>query len=135
VRTIQAAALAELHSIEWLLGVIRSVGLVPIPDAETTYEGEAEYLNASQQGLIQLPREFARWLLLLAAYRPASYLEIGCFNGASACPRRRPICNASIPDFRPRRIDVWPAFTFCEQVRELLAAALRRWPDFVRLRH
>jgi len=119
VRAIQAAAPAELHSLDWLLGVIRTVGLVPIPDAETTYEGEAEYLNASQQGLIQLPREFARWLLLLAAYRPATYLEIGCFNGASACLAAAYLQRFH-PGFQATTIDVWPAFTFCEQVRELL---------------
>src|SRR5258707_659006 len=84
IRKIQSASLEELRSLEWLLDTIRAVGLVPIPDAEATYEGEGDWLNSSQQGLIQLPREFARWLLLLAQHRPTSYLEIGCFNGASA---------------------------------------------------
>ena len=81
----KAAAEAELTSLDWLVERIREVGLVPIPDAALTYEGEEDYINGSQQGLIQIPREFARWLLLLGEVRPRSYLEIGCFNGASTC--------------------------------------------------
>ena len=65
IRTIRHATLGELGSIEWLVQVIRSVGLVPIPDYEVTFHGEEEYVNASQQGLIQIPREFARYLALL----------------------------------------------------------------------
>ena len=69
IRKIQAASLDELRSLDWLLETIRAVGLVPIPDAEITYEGEGDCLNSSQQGLIQLPREFAQWLLLLRVYQ------------------------------------------------------------------
>ena len=116
---IQAASPAELSSLQWLLDTIRSAGLVPIPDAEATYEGECDWLNSSQQGLIQLPREFARWLLLLAECRPATFLEIGCFNGASAS-----ITAAYLQRFNPAFIattlDVWPAFFFYEKVRGLV---------------
>jgi len=119
VRAIQAATPAELHSFDWLLGIIRSVGLAPIPNAEETYEGEIEHINASLQGLIQLPREFARWLLLLAAYRPATYLEVGCFNGATAC-----LATAYLqrfhPAFQATTIDAMPTFIFYEEVRDLL---------------
>src|SRR5882757_989283 len=84
IRKIQSASLEQLGSLEWLVALIREVGLVPIPEAGATYEGEEDFINASQLGLIQLPREFARYLLLLADHRPASYFEVGCFNGASA---------------------------------------------------
>ncbi len=119
IRKIQAASLDELRSLDWLLDTIRAVGLVPIPDAELTYEGENDWLNSSQQGLIQLPREFARWLLLLAAHRPATYLEIGCFNGASASLAAAYLHRFN-PDFRATTIDVWPAFVFFHEVRELV---------------
>ena len=119
IRKIQAASLDELRSSDWLLDTIRGVGLVPIPDWETTYEGETDWLNSSQQGLIQLPREFARWLLLLAAHRPASYLEIGCFNGASASLAAAYLHRFN-PDFRATTIDVWPTFVFFHEVRELI---------------
>ncbi len=119
IQRIQKASLAELLSADWLLEVIRGVGLVPIPDAEITYEGETDHLNSSQQGLIQLPREFARWLLLLAENRPATYLEIGTFNGATAS-----IAAAYLQRFNPAftatTIDVWPAFVFHREVRDLI---------------
>ena len=119
IRKIHAAPLENLRSIEWLLGTIRAVGLVPIPDADATYEGETDSLNSSQQGLIQLPREFARWLLLLAEHRPATYLEIGCFNGASASLAAAYLQRFN-PAFRATSIDVWPAFVFFHEVRGLV---------------
>ena len=119
IRKIQAASLDELRSAEWLLETIRAVGLVPIPDAEITYEGEDEWLNSSQQGLIQLPREFARWLLLLSEHRPASYLEIGCFNGATASLAAAYLQRFN-PAFSATTIDVWPAFVFHYEVRDLI---------------
>jgi SAM-dependent methyltransferase len=119
IRQIQAAPLDRLTSFDWLLALIRSVGLVPIPDAELTYEGEDEFLNASQQGLIQLPREFARWLQLAAEHRPATYLEIGCFNGATAA-----LATAYLQRFNPAlcatTIDLWPAFVFFSEVHDLI---------------
>jgi len=99
--------------------VIREVGLVPIPEAEATYEGEQDFINASQQGLIQLPREFAHWLLLAAERRPATYLEIGCFNGATAC-----IATAFLQRFNSAfaatTIDLWPTFVFHHLVGDLI---------------
>jgi SAM-dependent methyltransferase len=119
VAEIQRAPLDDLRSVDWLAALIRGVGLVPIPEAAITYEGEEDYLNASQQGLIQLPREFARYLRLLAEHRPASYLEIGCFNGATAS-----LATAYLQRFNPAvqatTIDLWPAFLFYHEVRELI---------------
>ena len=119
IAAIQRAPLADLGSLDWLVATLREVGLVPIPEAEVTYEGEEEHINASQQGLIQLPREFARWLILAGEHRPASYLEVGCFNGATAA-----IAAAYLARFNPAlvatTIDVWPAFLFYEEVRALV---------------
>jgi len=119
IRAIQAASSTELASLDWLVEMIREVGLVPIPEAEATYEGEQDYINASQQGLIQLPREFARWLLLAGERRPATYLEIGCFNGATAC-----IATAYLQRFNSAfaatTIDLWPMFVFHHLVRDLI---------------
>ena len=119
VRRVLAATPAELGSLEWLIATIREVGLVPIPEAALTYEGEEEHLNASQQGVIQLPREFARWLLLAAAHRPARYLEIGCFNGATASLAAAYLSRFH-PAFEALTIDLWPAFLFHREVRELI---------------
>ena len=119
LRRIQAASFDELQSFDWLLEMIREVGLVPVPDAEITYEGEGDCLNSSQQGLIQLPREFARWLLLLAEYRPATYLEIGTFNGATASLAAAYLQRFN-PAFAATTLDVWPAFVFHREVRDLI---------------
>ena len=116
---IQAATLDDLRSLEWLLEMIREVGLVPIPEAAMTYEGEGDCLNPSQQGLIQLPREFARWLLLLSEFQPATYLEIGCFNGASASLAAAYLQRFN-PAFSATTIDVWPVFVFYHEVRDLI---------------
>ncbi|MHA3773209.1 class I SAM-dependent methyltransferase [Verrucomicrobiota bacterium sgz303538] len=119
VRRIQGASLDELSSVDWVADVIREVGLVSIPDAERTYGKDAECLNSSQQGLIQIPQEYARLLVLMGQHKPASYLEIGCFNGASAC-----LATAYLQRFNPAlhavTIDVFPAFVFYPEVRDLL---------------
>jgi SAM-dependent methyltransferase len=119
IRAIKAASGADLRSLDWLAGVLRDVGLVPIPDAEKTYEGETDYINASQQGIIQLPREFARWLLLAGELKPATYLEVGCFNGATASLAAAYLqrCN---PAFQATAIDIWPGFVFHPLVRDLV---------------
>lgn len=116
---LQQASLEELQSVEWLADVIREVGLVPIPEVAATYEGEDDFVNASQQGVIQLPREFARYLILLGEHRPATYLEVGCFNGATAS-----LATAFLQRFNPAlratTIDLWPGFIFYDEVRELI---------------
>lgn len=119
IAKVQTAREEELRSLPWLIDLLREIGLVPIPEAALTYQGEEEWINASQQGLIQLPREFARWLLHAAEQRPATYLEVGCFNGAAAS-----IATAYLqrfnPNFHATTIDLWPAFVFFGEVRGLL---------------
>lgn len=133
VRKIQAAPLDQLRSEDWLAEVIRDVGLVPIPESAITYQGEEDYLNASQQGLIQLPREFAAWLALLGKEKPASYLEIGCFNGATATIAGA-VLRRWVPNARIVTCDVFPAFIFQAEARALVPleyAVSRTSYDFV----
>jgi SAM-dependent methyltransferase len=119
IRNIRKASADDLASLDWLTGMIREVGLVPIPEAGATYEGEEEYINGTQQGLIQLPREFARWLQLLGTHRPSSYLEIGCFNGATACIAAA-VLQRFVPNARVVTCDVFPAFIFHREASELV---------------
>lgn len=119
IHRIRAASETELQSLDWLTDLIREVGLVPIPETETTYEGEENFINASQQGVIQLPREFARCLQLFAARRPASYFEVGCFNGATASLAAAYLQRFN-PAFAATTIDLWPAFLFYSYVRDLI---------------
>lgn len=111
MRSLQQATQEQLASVDWLVGVIREVGLVPIPEAHATYLGEGDYINGTQQGLIQLPYEFARWLVLLGEKKPASYLEIGTFNGATACLASAYL-RRFVPDARVVTCDIFPAFIF-----------------------
>jgi len=118
-RKIGSASVEELRSIDWLIGMIREVGLVPIPEADVTYEGEQDYINGTQQGLIQVPREFACWLTTLGEHRPSSYLEIGCFNGATATIAGAYL-RRFVPDARIVTCDVFPAFVFYDEAREVV---------------
>jgi hypothetical protein len=119
VRQIQAASMAELQSFDWLTQVIREVGLSPIQGGMIAYQGEDEWINGSQQGVVQLPREFARYLMLVAEHRPATYLEIGTFNGATAS-----LAAAYLQRFNPAlqatTIDLWPGFVFYGKIRGLI---------------
>jgi hypothetical protein len=119
VRSILNRPAESLHSLDALVEILRDVGLVPIPEAQVTYEGEEECINGTQQGLIQLPREFARWLLLLGEHRPSSYLEIGCFNGASASLAAAYLHRVA-PGSRLVTCDVFPAFLFHADVAALV---------------
>lgn len=119
VRVIEAASLEQLRSVDWLVGTIREVGLVPIPEADITYEGEQDFINGTEQGLIQIPREFACWLTVLGEHRPSSYLEIGCFNGATATIAGAYL-RRFVPDARVVTCDVFPAFVFYEEARKLV---------------
>lgn len=118
-RAIASASHEQLRSIDWLVGIIREVGLVPIPDAEVTYEGEEDNINGTQQGLIQVPREFASWLTVLGEHKPSSYLEIGCFNGATATIAGAYL-RRFVPDARIVTCDVFPGFVFYEEARQLV---------------
>jgi len=108
-----------LRSIEWLIERIREVGLMPIHGADEVYEGDEDCINGSQQGVIQIPREFARWLLLLGEHGPANYLEVGCFNGATAS-----LATAYLQRFNPAfeavTIDIWPTWLFYSEMRDLI---------------
>ena len=119
VRQIQIASAFELDSPDWLARVIRNVGLVPIPEAERTYGPEIEHLNSSSQGVIQLPCEFAKFLIIVGQQRPASYLEIGTFNGATACIAAA-FLQRCRPDLRAVTVDVYPHFIFQPEIRALL---------------
>lgn len=118
MRQIASAPADALRSLDWLVTLIREVGLVPIPEAASTYVGEEDFINGTQQGLIQLPREFARWLLLLGEHRPASFLEIGCFNGATAALAAAYL-RRFVPEARVATCDLFPAFLFHEEANAL----------------
>jgi hypothetical protein len=119
IHRIRAATEAELLSLDWLTELIREVGLVAIAESVENYEGEEAYINASQQGVIQIPREFARMLQLFAAQRPATYFEVGCYNGATASLATAYLQRFN-PAFQATTIDLWPTFIFYHLVRDLL---------------
>jgi hypothetical protein len=119
IRQFQRAPLANLHDLEWICQVVRSVGLAPLFPPEEIYADEAEQMNASHQGITQYPREFARWLLLLGGEKIASYLEIGCYNGATACLATAYLHRLN-PALRAVTADITPWFIFHPLVRDLI---------------
>lgn len=119
VHKIQRAQRADLLSLHWLLETVREVGLAPIADCRLAYGEESIYLNNSMQGLVQLPIEFAKWLLLAANHAPATFLEVGCFNGMTATLTAAYLQRFHA-DFRAVTLDVWPHFLFYDQVKDLV---------------
>jgi hypothetical protein len=119
IRQFQTAAVAKLEDVEWVCGVVRSVGLAILFPPEEIYADEAELVNASHQGITQYPREFARWLVLLGEAGVASYLEIGCYNGATACLATAYLHRLN-PALRAIAVDVTPWFLFHPLVREMI---------------
>lgn len=119
VRQFQAAPIESLHDLEWVYGVVRSVGLAALFPSEEIYSDEAGFMNASHQGITQYPREFARWLVLLGGATVNSYIEIGCYNGATACLATAYLHRLN-PSLRAVTVDVIPWFFFHPLVRDVI---------------
>ncbi len=119
IRQFQSAPAANLHDLEWVCQVVGSAGLAPLFPAEEIYADEAGLMNASHQGITQYPREFARWLLLLGESDVESYLEIGCYNGATACLATAYLHRLN-PALRAITADITPWFFFHPLVRDLI---------------
>lgn len=119
VRAIQSAPIEKLRDPEFLAAIIRRVGLVPIPAADETYGDDDEFINASSQGLIQIPLEFARYLALLADFKINRYIEVGCYTGGTVC-----LTAALLARFNPNvevvALDIAPTFLFFHEARKLL---------------
>lgn len=119
IRTIQSAPPDALLDLAWIEDVICSVGLGILMPPEEIYADKGHLVNGSHQGVTQYPLEFARWLRLLADERPATYLEIGCYNGGTAC-----LATAYLHRFNPQlralTIDLTPWFLFHAEAAQLL---------------
>jgi predicted O-methyltransferase YrrM len=114
----------QLHDLDWLHEVVCSVGVSMIEPVDETYADMAHLVSGSHQGISQYPREYARWLHLLGEMRPATYLEIGTFNGNSACLAAAYLHRLN-PQARLLAIDLFPCFLFHDRVREILPLEYR----------
>ncbi len=119
IRQFLGAPAEKLHDLEWVCQVVRSVGLAALHPPEEIYADEADLMNASHQGITQYPREFARWLVLLGGQPVRSYLEIGCYNGATACLAAAYLHRLN-PGLRAVTADITPWFFFHPLVRDLI---------------
>ena len=119
IREFQTAPIAGLHDLEWVYGIVCSVGLAILFPAEEIYADEAHLMNASHQGITQYPREFARWLVLLGECNVSSYLEIGSYNGATACLATAYLCRLN-PAVRAVTADITPWFFFHPLIQDLI---------------
>ncbi len=82
VHRILDAGEAELRDRNFLLSCVLQFGL-----AYKDWRGLAaftEAMNPVDYGMLQVPTEFADYLLLAGAGRPASAIEIGVYRGATA---------------------------------------------------
>jgi len=124
IGAIQSASLEQLRDLQWLVEVVRSVGIAALHPVEEIYADEAHLVNSSRQGLTQLPLEFAKFLRFMADFRIESYLEVGCYNGGTAC-----LATAYLHRFNPQlravTIDLIPWFIFYPLVRELIPLEYR----------
>jgi hypothetical protein len=119
IRRFQTAPVESLHDLEWVREVVSTVGLAILFPPEEIYADDAGLMNGSHQGITQYPREFARWLLLLGEAPVDSYLELGCYNGATACLAAAYLHRLN-PNLRAVTADVTPWFLFHPQVRDLI---------------
>ncbi len=119
IRSIQSAAPETLLRLDWLEETICSVGLGILTPPEVIYADKGDLVNGSHQGVTQYPIEFARWLRLLADERPSSYLEIGCYNGGTACLAAAYLQRFH-PEFRALTIDLHPWFLFHAEAARLI---------------
>jgi predicted O-methyltransferase YrrM len=117
LEAIRQAPLHELQRPDAVVGWIGQIGLCPLIDSERAYGVHFPLVNGSRQGLAQWPEEFAQWLILLSSQKIKSYLEIGTFNGATACLAAAYLERFQ-PDFRLTTVDIEPYFSFYDQVRE-----------------
>lgn len=124
IRLAGEAPLATMRELDWIEQYVSLPGLTPLHPAEEIYQDQAHLMNASHQGMTQYPREFARWLRLLADRPLKTYLEIGCFTGHTAC-----LAAAYLRRFHPEiriiTIDIWPWFLFERDVRGILPVEYR----------
>jgi hypothetical protein len=119
IRQFQTAPVAKLDDLEWVYEVVCSVGLSPLFPPEEIYADEAHLMNASCQGITQYPREFAHWLILLGQSRVNTYLEIGSYNGSTACLATAYLHRLN-PDLHAITVDVAPWFFFHPLVKGLI---------------
>jgi hypothetical protein len=125
IHRIQAADLNELRNLGWIYETVCSVGLCMVDAPDVAYGEDLIHLvNASHQGITQVPLEFARWLRLLADLPIRSYLEVGCYNGNTACLATAYLQRLN-PQFQAVTIDLWPWFLFYREVRNLIPLEYR----------
>jgi len=119
IRQFQTAPVAKLHDLEWVYQVVCSVGLAILFPPEDIYADEADLVMASHQGITQYPREFARWLVLLGDCNVNTYLELGAYNGATACLATAYLHRLN-PTLRAITADITPWFFFHSLIRDLI---------------
>lgn len=119
VREIEAAPLERLRDAGWLAERLRVIGLFPVAGFPVIYDDEVGHLTSTGAGMIQLPQEFAEYLVLLTGLKIRSYLEIGTFNGTTACVAAA-VLRRFEPEFRLTTVDVKPRFVFYPMFRDML---------------
>jgi hypothetical protein len=86
IASFEMASLQQLRSLEWVEGELQKAGLKYLPPPHGAVFGKDErWMNFHSDGLFQIPRQLARFMILAAEHSPSSLIEIGTNNGWTAC--------------------------------------------------
>ncbi len=113
----------ELRDVDAVADIIRGVGLRY--DSRGVYGRESEHMNATVDGLWQLPLQIAGALVALADQRIGSFLEVGTHTGYTGTVVTAYLHRVQ-PGLRTLTIDPYPAFRHYEAVRRVLPIEYRR---------
>jgi hypothetical protein len=120
IARIEKAAISELQDVDWVTDLVRRTGLKYLPPPSSrVYGADERYMNWHGDGLFQIPRQFARFLVFCGQMRPKTMIEIGTNNGwtasiATAYFRR--LC----PGFHAVTVDIVDLFFMLSEVEKRL---------------
>ncbi|WP_197526315.1 class I SAM-dependent methyltransferase [Botrimarina colliarenosi] len=113
----------QLRDVEVIANLIRGIGLRY--DARGLYGEEARYMNATTDGLWQLPLQLANALVVLADQEIKTFLEVGTHSGFTGAVITAYLHRLQ-PGLQALTIDPFPSFRNYELVRQKLPLEYRR---------
>jgi len=116
VKNIQRMPIEQLRDRNVVEKVIAYVGVNY--DGRTCYGDDMRHMNLGE-GLLQVPRQLAQALCLLADQRIETAIEIGTWNGWTACVMAAYLSRFQ-NNFKLTTVDLRPCFKFYKIMRKLV---------------
>ncbi|QDT67851.1 hypothetical protein MalM25_07580 [Planctomycetes bacterium MalM25] len=113
----------QLDDVNAVADIIRAIGLRY--DSRGVYGEESRFMNATSDGLWQLPLQIASALVSLADQEITSFLEVGTHSGYTGTVVTAYLYRVQ-PELKAVTIDPYPAFHHYLAVRDLLPLEYRR---------